>query len=56
MLGLVAEGFSNSSIAKNLYISEKTVKNHLTNIFLKLGVEDRIQAAIHAIKNKIVNS
>lgn len=54
VLRLVAEGASNRSIAKKLFISEKTVKNHLTNIFQKLGVTDRTQAAIHAVKSKIV--
>lgn len=55
VLRLVAQGDSNRSIANKLYISEKTVKNHLTNIFQKLGVEDRTQAAIHAVKYKIVD-
>lgn len=54
VLRLVAQGDSNRSIAKKLFISEKTVKNHLTNIFQKLGVVDRTQAAIHAVKTKIV--
>ncbi|MDD2443835.1 MAG: response regulator transcription factor [Desulfotomaculaceae bacterium] len=55
VLRLVANGDSNRSIADKLYISEKTVKNHLTNIFQKLGVEDRTQAAIQAMKNKIID-
>jgi len=54
VLRLVANGENNRTIAKELYISEKTVKNHLTNIFQKLGVEDRTQAAIHAVKNRLV--
>ncbi|MDD4335246.1 MAG: response regulator transcription factor [Desulfotomaculaceae bacterium] len=54
VLRLVAHGDSNRSIADQLYISEKTVKNHLTNIFQKLGVEDRTQAAIQAVKNKLI--
>jgi DNA-binding NarL/FixJ family response regulator len=54
VLSLVAHGESNRAIAKKLFISEKTVKNHLTNIFQKLGVEDRTQAAIHAVKNRLV--
>lgn len=54
VLRLVAVGDSNRAIAEKLFISEKTVKNHLTSIFQKLGVEDRTQAALHAVKNKIV--
>lgn len=50
----VARGLSNRKIAKKLYISEKTVKNHLSSIFQKLEVSDRTQAALFAIKNKIV--
>ncbi len=55
VLSLVARGHNNRSIAKKLYISEKTVKNHLTNIFHKLGVGDRTQAAIHAVKYRMVD-
>ncbi|OPY55951.1 MAG: Transcriptional regulatory protein DegU [Pelotomaculum sp. PtaU1.Bin035] len=55
VLRLVAHGESNRTIANKLYISEKTVKNHLTNIFQKLGVIDRTQAALLAVKNKIVD-
>lgn len=55
VLRLVAQGESNRAIAKKLFISEKTVKNHLTNIFQKLGVMDRTQAALLAVKNKIVD-
>ncbi len=51
----VAMGDSNRTIARKLYISEKTVKNHLYRIFQKLEVEDRTQAALYALKNKIVN-
>lgn len=54
ILRLIAKGLSNKNIAERLYISEKTVKNHITNIFRKLGVEDRTQAALFAIKNKLV--
>lgn len=55
VLRLVARGEQNKSIAKTLFISEKTVKNHLYRIFQKLGVEDRTQAALYAVKNKLVN-
>lgn len=53
VLKQVAKGQSNKAIAKSLYISEKTVKNHLTNIFQKIGVADRTQAALYAIKEKM---
>lgn len=55
VLRQVAKGQSNKAIANALYISEKTVKNHLTNIFQKIGVVDRTQAALYAIKEKIIN-
>lgn len=54
VLGLIAQGESNKSIAHKLFISEKTVKNHITSIFRKLKVEDRTQAAILAIKRRMV--
>jgi len=54
VLTLIAQGESNRSIARKLFISEKTVKNHITNIFRKLKVEDRTQAAIYAIKKGLV--
>lgn len=52
VLGLIAEGMNNREIANHLFISEKTVKNHVSNIFKKINVNDRTQAAIYAIKNK----
>ena len=54
VLKLIAKGKVNKDIAKVLYISEKTVKNHISNIFKKLNVKDRTQAAVYAIKNKLV--
>lgn len=53
VLTLIAEGLSNKNIADKLYISEKTVKNHVSSIFRKIEVNDRIQAAIFAFKNDI---
>jgi len=55
VLKLIAGGRSNKEIASELYISEKTVKNHLTNIFRKIEVEDRTQAAVYAIKQGLIN-
>lgn len=54
VLELIAEGNFNKEIAEKLFISEKTVKNHVSSIFRKLNVSDRTQAAIYAIKNNIV--
>ena len=54
VLKLLAEGLFNKEIAYQLSISEKTVKNHVSNIFKKIGVFDRTQAAVYAIKNNIV--
>jgi DNA-binding NarL/FixJ family response regulator len=48
ILALVARGASNRQIAENLYLTEGTVKNHMSNILSKLGVRDRTQAAIKA--------
>lgn len=51
---LIGRGMSNQEIAQKLFLSEKTVKNHLTNIFRKINVVDRTQAVLYAIKHKIV--
>lgn len=50
----VANGMFNKEIATALHISERTVKNHISNIFKKLDVSDRTQAAVFAIKNDLV--
>lgn len=55
VLHLLAEGLFNKEIAYKLCISEKTVKNHVSNIFKKIGVSDRTQAAVYAIKHNIVD-
>jgi DNA-binding NarL/FixJ family response regulator len=54
VLKLLAEGLFNKEIAYMLAISEKTVKNHVSNIFKKINVSDRTQAAVYAIKNNLV--
>ena len=54
VLKLIAEGLYNKEIADRLTISEKTVKNHVSNIFRKIEVSDRTQAAVYAIKNGFV--
>ncbi len=54
ILELLVKGNSNKEIAGILIISEKTAKNHLTNIFRKLAVKDRTQAAVYALKNGLI--
>lgn len=51
VLQLLADGKSNRAIGESLYISEKTVKNHVSNILQKMNVNDRTQAVVVAIKN-----
>ncbi len=55
VLTLLARGMSNKEIAEELYISEKTVKNHVSNILRKLDVNDRTQAVITALKQGLVS-
>lgn len=54
ILEMLVKGRNNKDIAEVMFISEKTVKNHLTSIFRKLGVRDRTQAAVYALRNNIV--
>jgi DNA-binding NarL/FixJ family response regulator len=51
VLGLVRQGLANKQIARRLGISERTVKAHLTNVFQRIGVADRTQAALWAERN-----
>ena len=50
----VANGMFNKEIALSLNISERTVINHISNIFKKIDVNDRTQAAVFAIKNNLI--
>ncbi|SEM18320.1 DNA-binding response regulator, NarL/FixJ family, contains REC and HTH domains [Mesobacillus persicus] len=50
----IAKGRSNKEIASALFITEKTVKTHVSNLLAKLEVADRTQAALYAVKNKLV--
>jgi DNA-binding NarL/FixJ family response regulator len=54
VLRLVAEGKDNATIAQELFISPYTVKNHISNILLKLQVENRIQAAVRAVSDSMI--
>jgi DNA-binding NarL/FixJ family response regulator len=56
VLQLVIAGDANKQIARKLGISEKTVKGHLTNLFQRIGVQDRTQAALWAERNGIFKS
>ena len=54
VLGCVAQGLPNKLIARRLEISEKTVKAHLTSVFRQIGVTDRTQAALYAVREGLV--
>src|SRR5450755_1429127 len=53
IVALVVQGFKNKEIAEKMFISEQTVKNHLHNIFDKLGVSDRLELALYAIYSNL---
>jgi GAF domain-containing protein/DNA-binding CsgD family transcriptional regulator len=54
ILALVSEGFSNREIANRVHLSENTVKTHLQEIFRKLGVRNRVEAAIRAVREGLL--
>lgn len=56
IVALVAQGMKNKQIAERLFISDQTVKNHLHNIFYKVGAGDRLELALYAIQNRIGTS
>ena len=55
VLRLLGSGYSNKEIASELVIGEKTVKTHVSNILMKLGVSSRTQAALHAVRIGLVS-
>ena len=54
VLRLVAKGMNNRDIAKDLYISENTVKNHIRNILEKLHLHSRMEAVVYAVREKLL--
>ena len=56
ILALVAAGLDNREIGQRLFIGQSTVKTHVSNILVKLGVENRVQAAVYAIRNGLADS
>lgn len=55
VLKFISYGMYNKEVAERLEISERTVKNHVSNIFKKIGCTDRTQAAVFAIRNNLIN-
>jgi len=56
VLELVGEGYENAEIAKRLYLSQSTVKNHVSRLLEKLGAENRVQAVVFGIRHGLVNN
>ena len=54
MLGLVAQGKANPEIAEQLFIGQTTVRNHISSILMKLQVDNRVQAAVRAVQDRMV--
>ena len=54
MIRLIVDGADNAAIGRELSISKHTVKQYVTNIFEKLGVQSRVQAAVYAVRNGLV--
>ena len=55
ILRLIADGKENSAIARELYISPKTVKNHVASILGKLEIDNRVQAAVVAVRSGLAH-
>ena len=53
---LVAQGLNNRDIAKQLFISENTVKNHIRNILEKLHLHSRMEAVVYAVREKMIDA
>ncbi|MDP9326258.1 MAG: response regulator transcription factor, partial [Candidatus Dormibacteraeota bacterium] len=55
VLRLLAEGFPNKEIGRRLFVSDKTIKTHVSSILQKLGVQDRTQAALAAVRLRLLD-
>jgi len=56
VLAGLGQGWSNARLAEELFVSEKTVKTHVSAVLRKLGLDDRTQAALFAVKSGLVDS
>jgi len=55
VLNYIAKGLTNKEIAENMGLSEKTIKSHVSNMFLKIGVTNRTALLVKSIKNGLIN-
>jgi DNA-binding NarL/FixJ family response regulator len=54
VLRLIADGMDNNEIARSLFVSRQTVRNHVSNIFRKLGTKNRVETAVYAVRNGLI--
>ena len=54
VLRLVADGRSNQEVGEGLFVTPSTLRNHISSILMKLQVDNRVQAAVHAVRSRMV--